>query len=320
MTDTPESSPAPEGAAEWDDAVAAVSREMGTPVPEPAQHIEETQEVEVPPADPSPEPAAGADAPPADPWGTAPPELRAAYDALMAERDTFKAERDDFHQKWKSDNGRIAAYKRELAAARSQTPPAQPAPPAGETAEDPMSKAEAAIAKVREDFPEIADTLAPLADALKLTRAEIAPLRAAQQAARAEDAAVIASEQEAALAAKHPDWQAVADAAFVDWAASQPKWVQDIMAANAAAIVDADGAALVLDRYKQAKGIAPQQTQQAAPAALDKTRDRRARQLAGSASPAPRGAQAGMAGLPPDSDPAAMFDWAVRKVAQEMGR
>jgi hypothetical protein len=312
MTDTPESSPAADAAAEWDEAVAAVSREMGTEVPESAQH-EETQEVEVPPADPTPEPAAGAEAPPADPWGAATPELRAAYDAL-------KAERDDYQQKWKSDNGRIAAYKRELAAARSQTPPAQPAPPAGEAADDPMSKAEEAIRRVREDFPEIADTLAPLADALKATRAEIAPLRAAQQATRAEDAAVIASEQETALAAKHPDWQTVADAAFVDWAAAQPKWVQDIMAANAAAIVDADGAAVVLDRYKQAKGIAPQQTQQAAPAAIDKTRDRRARQLAGSASPAPRGAQAGMTGAPPDSDREAMFEWAVRKVAAEMGR
>lgn len=319
MTDQPDDSPAPE-ADEWDAAVADVSRAMtGAPAPEPSEppasdagdvSVEADQPEEPAPVTPA------ADAPPQDdPWANVPEAIRREHEALRQERDSLQ-------HKWKSDSERAKAYQRQLHALRAEKPaPAAPAEGA-EAAGNPLEGIDSAIAKLRGDFPEIGDALAPLVEALKSVKADVDPLKAAREAAAQDDARAFQTEQEQALAARHPDWQAVADADFGAWIETQPAWVQSIVQSNAAAIVDADGAATVLDRYKQAKGIAAQPAPAADPAPdpTDKTRDRRARQLAGSASPAPRGSQAAASGLPPESDPAAMFEWAVGKVAKQMGR
>lgn len=321
MTDQPEDSPAP-GADEWDAAVADVSRAMsGAPAPTPSEQPAPVADVEAPEQDEDqPEAAASvtpaAEEPPQDdPWASVPEAIRQEYEALRQERDSLQ-------HKWKSDSERARAYQRQLHALRAEKPaPAAPAEGA-DASQNPFDGIDGAIAKLKGDFPELGDALAPLVEAMKSVKSDVDPLKAASQAAIADAAQAFQTEQEQALAARHPDWQAVADDAFGAWIVTQPAWMQAIVQSNAAAIVDADGAATVLDRYKQAKGIAAQPAPAADPAPdpTDKTRDRRARQLAGSASPAPRGSQAAASGLPPESDPAAMFEWAVGKVAKQMGR
>lgn len=226
-----------------------------------------------------------------DIWASAPPELKAAYDALAAEK--VKVENDH-----KAVSGRVSAYQRKYEQLAKAAQPVK---------KDETESPTKAIESLMEDYPEIAK---PLKQALETIEGKLNNLDKAQESLR-EDAQTelqtLIDDETARLEKKHPDWLETLQAngpAFAAWVEDQPRRIREIAYKNDKAIVDAVGAAEVVSLFKAhiGKPATP------APKPDPKTpnpplNDRRERQLAGSASPQRQGGRPVVSGIPEDGDP-----------------
>lgn len=213
-----------------------------------------------------------------DPWAEAPEPLR------MAHR-TVEADRDSYRTKFDRARGEISRLTK-LVNAR---------PAAPQTAAAPAPKFEsidAAIAKLSEDFPDLATHLAPFAEGMRALHGQLQPVqqRIAQQDTLEAETAEAA--QEGILTERHPDareFLAQNGLALREWAGSQAPWISQIVEGNWENLVDGEGVAEVISRFRQAHQETAAATSHPQPAAsaAPKPDTRRDRQLAGAASPPP---------------------------------
>lgn len=185
-----------------------------------------------PPAEAAPDGAAEKDI-----WADATPEQKAAFEAAQHEN--------------KSHKNRASAQNRKINQLMSAPKPAaQPAaeqPATPETAEN--------WEQFKTEYPEVAG---PLAERMDRQDKEMAALRSENanllgqvtgiSDARTQDSI---NAEEAVLAQRHPDWeQFTASAEFIAWLPNQPRYVQEGLARNGAAIVDGEEAASLLDLFR----------------------------------------------------------------------
>jgi hypothetical protein len=226
-----------------------------------------------------------------DPWASAPAELRAAFEEE-------RRARTNLEHRLKSDEGRVPFLNRRLAELEKQLQAVQNPRKAG-TAEE----REAQRKQLAEEYPELAS---PLLSELDELREEMTAIRAERQREEANKYAT--NEQQ--LTQKHADWRDVLGkngSTFEAWLHDQPRVVRETIAQNAHQIVDPDGAADVISRFKQHLGIAVQQqpANQATP--RPSLNDKRQRQLAGSAAPRGNTGRPVASGIPEDGDPEAIW-------------
>lgn len=209
-----------------------------------------------------------------DPWAEAPEPLRTAYK-------TTETERDSYRTKFDRARGEISRLTKLVNARPPQT--AAPAPK--------FESIDAAVAALSEDFPDLAKHLSPFAEGMKALHGQLQPVqqRIAQQDTL--DAETAEAAQEGILVERHPDAREFLTAnglALRDWAASQPLWISQIVEQNWDKLIDGEGVAEVLSRFRQAtQEPAPASPPQPAASAAPRHDTRRDRQLAGAASPPP---------------------------------
>jgi len=176
----------------------------------------------------------------------------------------------------RSNEGRYSRTERELNELRMRLAQ-EPKPQPGATEEKPVAGAsEEDLARVGEEYPDIAKpllseitSLRSLVEELSKDRSKEAELKQARDELELTE---YLGRQEQTVAEKHADWlEVVASKDFAEWAPKQPGFVQELIRKNGSAIVDAEAAVDVLDRFKAATG------NQGDPHAA-----RRERQLAGS--------------------------------------
>lgn len=254
-------------------------------------------------------PAAAAPAAAApDIWANATPELKAAHEAEISAWD----------QKYKSDIGRQAAHQRriqaledelraEKAAKAATVPtPAKSTLPLRERPE---------IAKSLEDYPEV---VGPLLDAIEPVVADNASLRRDIAQIHDDRRQVVQSQQEAALQAAHPDWQAaVVSPEFKDWLSSRPASIRAIAQRNGNEIVDAEEAIAMVGDFKAHHALTHPKIPAADPVVVppNKLEERRARQL-DSVIAAPLKTPTGIPDGAPGGSEKAMFDHFAAKKSQ----
>lgn len=219
--------------------------------------------------------AAGEEETTDDLWADASEPLRTAYK-------TKEAESDSYRTKFDRARGEISRLTKELNKARTQPQQAATAPK--------FESMDAAIAALTEDFPDLAKHLAPFADGMKALHGQLQPVqqRIAQQDTL--DAATAEAAQEDILAERHPDareYLAANGLALRDWAASQPMWISQIVEGNWEKLIDGEGVAEVLSRFKAAQEPPAASPPQPAATAAPRTDTRRDRQLAGAVTPPP---------------------------------
>jgi hypothetical protein len=199
----------------------------------------------------------------------------------------------------KSDRGRISAQARELASLRAQIAEARKRP-----ATKPDDTLRQSIEKLRSEYPDVAG---PLVDQIEALKGELGALSAVQRqdlAAKEQQVSAITQAEEARFLQEHPDGFDVVQAngpAFLAWIEDQPKALRDAYAANAQAIVDGTGAALLVARFKESLRLAqPGSTAPAAASPSTGLTALRQRQIAGAT--VPRTATSARAPAMPDPD------------------
>lgn len=200
-----------------------------------------------------------------DIWADAPEDLRAAFAAERQRADQAEHAR-------RSAEGRLNTAMHRLSrvtGTQQQRPRAgsQPTPTDSDGATD-------ALAALREDYPEIAGPVAAVIEGLQ---AEVRTLREQTDTLGEERSLAAAEAAETELREVHPDFEAVTGTDdFETWLQSQSRVVQAVALENAEAIVSADDAAFVLDKYKAERGIATSsgngQGQRSTPASLREIR------------------------------------------------
>lgn len=247
-----------------------------------------------------------------DIWSSASEQQRAAFEA--AQRQLQALDHDS-----RSNRGRVSALQRETENLRKQLAALHGA--AGSTGQGQTDASDADIRRLQEEYPEVArpvlQQISSLQKQLNETQRRL-DQRETTETQREREQALDREEQ--ALAQKHPDWDKVtARPEFTAWLATQPRYVVEAIQRNGEAIVDAEEAADVIGRFKQATGIAhaPAAAAASAPAAATATgasanlAARRQRQLESGAAVTSRGA--GPAGGPPDDFDAAFAYYASKK-------
>lgn len=302
MQDQDQKSPAPEAgdddAAIWNeldqadtDATQAAPPQGRADEGEDFGEDEPTETTETTEADSE---SAQADAPtPTDIWASAPPELKAAYEAEKQRAATLE-------HRLKSDEGRVAAYQRRVAELekKPQTPERDAA----------IKTASDKLQKVREEYPEVAE---PILEELSNLSSKFEAMTAAE-AARQQQAAEQTSQQVTrTLAEKHPDWETVLrenGSRFWSWVEDQPKAFREMASRNAESFVDGQEAAELVGRFKEHLGLGAKPTPPPAPGnPTPPLSDKRRRQLEASAAPRPTGGRATIAGIPEDGDSEAIW-------------
>lgn len=191
-----------------------------------------------PPAGEGDEPGPSNEAP--DIWADAPEALRSAFDAERQRADQAEHAR-------RSAEGRLntAMHRLSRVTGTHERPRSSSQPTPTDTD---------ALAQLREDYPEIAGPVAQLIEGLQ---AEVRTLREQTDVIGQERHLAAAEEAERALTERHPDFEALAGSTdFETWLSGQSRAVQAVAFENAEAIVNADDAAFILDKYKAERGIA----------------------------------------------------------------
>jgi len=195
------------------------------------------------------------------PKAAAPSAAEPALEELKAERDRLTEENRRLEQSDRSNRGRVSALQRQIDANRGAGQPAQGGKKANGAKKPFQSDKGKDFVK---EYPEVA---APVAAELEEVRSELDDLKA--ERARREGAEVAAKlqENEKVLDKAHPDWEKTASAKdFGDWVLKQPLYVREAVKRNFDAIVDAQEAVDIFDRFKafrssQAGGEQHTQTQ-----------------------------------------------------------
>lgn len=228
-----------------------------------------------------------------DPWANAPAEL-------IAERDRLLKERDEARHKAQSDANRVAALSRKLHSYSVGQPASARTAPASEPTEA-QKALDGKIKQLREDYGEIAD---PLIELIEAQRQELTHVRTTLEGLNEQQQAQAIAAERAALEARHPDWQAIAQSPeFAGWLEVQPENIQRL-----AASWDARETSVALTLFKAESVEAAGQTTEATPVATSPKPDaatdaRRKQQLDGGR--AVRSQPAPAASGPPDDFDAA---------------
>lgn len=240
-------------------------------------------------------------APQVDIWANATPEQKAAYDALVSDRAKLE-------QKARSAEGRATAHQRKIDELYRQMQPRD------NSVEARLQQARTKLVAAESDYPEYIN---PVAQVLDAVNENINQLSAAEQrrreAAQAELAEIV-QDEEAKLAEVHPDWQDVLSKhggpQFAAWVEDQPRRYRDAFVRNANAIVDSASVAEFIGAYKAHLGIVPATAPAAPPLATQPNplTDRRARQLAATASPTASARRPTVSGIPEEGDPAEIWN------------
>src|SRR5690606_22850522 len=234
-----------------------------------------------------------------DPWSSAPPELKDAYEALKAEKEAIEATKAKLEQRIRSDDGRVAAYQRRI---KELTQAAGKKEPSRQASVD----ARAAIEGIAEQYPDIAQPLQKVLDALDSRIEKLDERETSRTKAEVEEIEAHVRAETEKLETEHPDWFDVISrnaAAFDAWVEDQPRRIREAAYRNSEHIISASEAAEVVAAFKKHLGAsaeppaaqppqnvaAPQAAQPASPAQPNtppnsELNDRRKRQLAGSAS------------------------------------
>lgn len=226
-----------------------------------------------------------------DIWASAPPELKAAYDALKGEK--TKIENDH-----KAVSGRVSAYQRKYEQLAKAAQPVK---------KDETVSPTKAIEALMTDYPEIAG---PLKEALGAIEGKLDNLDNAQESLRKDaetELLTLIDDETARLEEKHPDWLETLKAngtAFAAWVEDQPRRIREMAYRNADAIVDADETAEVVSQFKTFLGKpATPETRTEPKNPTTPLSDRRERQLAATSSPTKQGGRPVVSGIPEDGDP-----------------
>lgn len=306
MTDQIEAASARSDAADDDLWAKAISDIYGAEAPQKDEKQPDPVEPDAPAQDDEPPAEAAEEAPPPaeatekpDPWADAPEPLRAAYQAAEEARKAAE-------ERWNRHRNQISGLNRKIAELQAQV--SQPAPT--QKSDDKI----ASLETLREEYPELADKLAPIIDGLT---AKVQSLEAvASRVETQSETSVIEAVEQAH--AGFEDLLAQRSADFWEWAEDQPKRIRDIVAANADAYRDAKGLVEVIGAFKAHLGLT-EQPPASAPASTEPRPDtKRARQLAGAATPAPRSR-----GVLPDPGPIdedALWNKAVGDVVKKFGK
>jgi hypothetical protein len=229
-----------------------------------------------------------------DIWANAPPELKAEYDRLAAERARLE-------NRAKAAEGRVSAHQKrinELLKAINS----------GQSEDEGSKAAREAIEAAAQDYPEVVKPLSQRLDDIdgKVRRTE----EASRAMAQAELTRIVEAET-AKLEGAHPGWGPLLKSngeTFTAWLKTQPDFIRDAFDRNGEAITDADAAALVVGEFKaHLAGIAAQATPSAQTPPVNTLADKRQRQLAGSETPALTTARPVVSGIPDDGDPEALW-------------
>ena len=284
--------PAPAGDVEPEDQTPAPESE---PQPAPAEQPEAGTEIAADDAAPAP----SADAAPTDIWATAPPELKAAYDAVMDR--AAKAE-----HRFTSENGRVVALSRQLDELRRQPAVKEQQPEAPPKLKDLLESDE--IKAFQTEYAEVAS---PILNLLRAQQVTIDRLEGTAQHVEQTREAELLQTQARAYIEAHPDYADFANhEGFAPWLETQPRYVQEAARRNAVTIVDAAEASDLLTRFKQHIGVgsqaqpAPDPQPEPAPAPTPPPTDaRRQRQLDAGTDVRTKGPTAA-AGIPDSFDAA----------------
>jgi len=228
-------------------------------------------------------------------WSKAPPEYKAAFDALQHEA--------------QSNRGRINAFQRQIAELKAPKPAAPKAPAFTLGADGKPSFMSGDRWKEFSDaYPDIA---APIADAFGAISTEALNLREELKPVVADRQTQAHLEQQELLGKQHPDWETVAYSdGFKSWIAGQPAFIQEAFARNGKAIVDAEEAGHVISLFKGS------QTPAQPPAAtVTNLSDKRQKQLE-SGKTAPDKGPGAASGAPSEFDDAFAYFAAKRAAAR----
>lgn len=229
----------------------------------------------------------------ADPWASAPPELKAEYEKLQEDNKRLT------HLE-RSHRGRLSWAQRKLNEAQGQ--PAKSAPKEAATAAKKQPFGSDKGKEFVKEYPEVA---APVAEELAEVRQEVDELKAARRREEEDRQKAFIEEQTTLLDDEHSDWRTVLKDAngeprpeFVAWLNDQPRHIKEAATRNANGIVDYEEAGDVIARYKAHRAAsqpdaAQPSTQQ--PALSGK----RQRQLESAAAARTRGPGA-VSGIPPE--------------------
>lgn len=284
-------------------------------------------------ATPAGKPEAGEGQPPAAEapqvdWSKAPPELRAAHEALVADRARLE-------QSERSQRGRVSAMQRQLDELQRRPPGA---PAAADPAAAPPKKGTFTTEKGKAfagEYPEVAGAVA---EEIETVKAELAEAKEALRTVAEDREKAVLAEQLSILEAEHSDWRTVAakGSGFKEWVTTQPRHIREAAARNAKVIVDAEEAADLIGRFKEfrseqeaQRGLADK-GQQEAPEGQDPPQGgqgqrestgtslsgKRQRQLSSSAGARSQGPGAAQ-GIPEDGSPEEIWAAFDRKEAAE---
>lgn len=223
--------------------------------------------------------------------------------------DALKAQNERLEWIVRTQDGRLSAAARELADLKRRTAATIPDKgTSGDTDDDPSKGRKERLASTREEFPDIAG---PVVEELESLRAEISSLREQSGRKASEDRAAaeqrisdIHEEQQREFLKEHADgFDVISKNAkmFQSWIEDQPKLIRDQFAINSEAIVDANGAALVVTRFKQA--LAEADASRSGGDSETRQQSRRERQRDGARETRGRRAPATTPDLPDDADP-----------------
>ena len=241
-------------------------------------------------------------APQADIWANATPEQKAAYDALVSDRAKLE-------QKARSAEGRATAHQRKIDELYRQMQPSANGADASR-----LQQARRTLTAVESDYPEIINPVAQVLDAVNENINQLSAAEQRRREAAEAELAEIVRDEEAKLAEVHPDWQDVLSKhggpQFAAWVEDQPSRYRDAFVRNANAIVDSASVAEFIGAYKAHLGIVPATAPAAPPLATQPNplTDRRARQLAATASPTASARRPVVSGIPEDADDEAAWN------------
>lgn len=244
-----------------------------------------------------------------DIWATAPPELKAAYEAAQEQvRKLEQAER--------SNRGRLSALQRQI---NELTAKPKAAPEQGAADGDQDGNIDDELRIVADEYPEVAK---PFLKAITSLQAEITRQSKVLEAIGTERQQAALNEQDELLSQEHPDWRDLVEqneSDFTAWLDAQPRHIKEAAIRNAEGIVDAAEAADVISRFKahlsQQQGGGNAQYRNNAPANngrgdsnnRQQLSGKRKLQLEGASSARSRGPGAAQ-GIPEDADPQAIWD------------
>jgi len=165
---------------------------------------------------------------------------------LKKERDRLVEQNRRLEQADRSNRGRVSALQQKLDAQRGLGQPAQGGKKPANGAKKPFQSDKGK--DFVKEYPEVA---APVAAELEEVRSELDDLKAerARREQAETDARLLKNEQ--VLDGKHPKWeQTAATAQFGDWVETQPNYVKAAVQRNFNAIVDAQEAVDIFDRFE----------------------------------------------------------------------